>query len=149
MLAFPSEGGDMTATGPRVPRHHDEGRPHAVELFGLPLPLPARTLYHALGLGPDATTDELRWSSSEAAERLQREESRLAYDRAHPPLALLKLEDCADELLTDERTCMFLLRLAISEFLAAKHEPVLHPSDLTRRDFSDELTFNPVLDGGG
>jgi hypothetical protein len=137
------------ATGRQVPRHDGEAPPHAVDLFSQPLPLPARTLYDALGLGPDASTHELRWSSGDAAERLQREEARLAYDRAHPPLALLKLEDCADELLTDERTCLFLLRMAISEFLAARHEQVFHPSDLTRRDFSDELTFNPVLDGGG
>jgi hypothetical protein len=136
----------MTTSGRRFPRHDGDAPPPAVDLFAQPLPLPARTLYDALGLGPDASTHELRWASGDAAKRLQREDARLAYDRAHPPLALLKLEDCADEWLVDERTCMFLLRLAISEFLAARHERVFHPSDLTRSDFSDELDFNPVLD---
>jgi hypothetical protein len=128
------------------PRRHADGPAHEVDLFALLLPLPARTHYDALSLGPDATADELRWASGAAAESLQREETRLAYDRAHPPLALLKLEDCADPMFVDERTHLFLLRVAISAFLEARAEPVFHPSDLTRRDFSDDFRFNPLLD---
>ena len=76
------------------------------------------------------------------------EEMRLAYDRAHPPLALLKLESCADPVFVDRRTRMFLLRMALSEFLIARQEQVFHPSDLTRGEFSDDFSFNPALDQG-
>jgi hypothetical protein len=136
----------MAISGPWFPRRHADGPAHEVDLFAQMLPLPARTRYDALGLGPDATTDEVRWASGADAERLQREATRLAYDRAHPPLALLKLEDCADPVFVDERTHLFLLRVAISAFLEARQERVFHPSDLTRREFSDDFRFNPVLD---
>jgi hypothetical protein len=136
----------MGTSEPWFARRHTDGPAPAVDLFAQPLPLPGRTRYDALGLGPDATPEEVRWASGAAADRLQLEETRLAYDRAHPPLALLKLEDCADPMFVDERTHLFLLRLAISAFLEARGEPVFHPSDLTRRDFSDDFRFNPVLD---
>lgn len=136
----------MAIFGAWLPHQHTDGPAQEVDLFAQPLPLPARTHYDALGLGPDATTDEVRWASGTGAEQLQREAARLAYDRAHPPLALLKLEDCADPVFVDGRAHLFLLRMAISAFLEARQERVFHPSDLSRREFSDDFRFNPVLD---
>jgi len=48
----------MAISEPWYPRRHADGPAHEVDLFALPLPLPARTHYDALGLGPDATADE-------------------------------------------------------------------------------------------
>jgi hypothetical protein len=142
------------------------------ELFGSPLPLPQHTRYDELGVTPDASNEDVRWAKSEAVSRLRDEhgvldaerrqkaedinqwnldkpDARLAYDCAHPPLALLKLAPSADAALTDPRTCLFLLRSAISEFLEARGEEVFHPSDLTRRDFTDEFDVHELLDGPG
>lgn len=72
---------------------------------------------------------------------------RLEYDRAHPPLAILKLEECTETGFEDPLTCLFLLRASVASFLAARGEPVYHPSDLTREDFSADFTPNGLLDG--
>lgn len=72
---------------------------------------------------------------------------RLEYDRAHPPLAILKLEECAETGFEDPLTCLFLLRATLASFFAARGEPVYHPSDLTRKDFSADFTPNALLDG--
>jgi hypothetical protein len=82
-----------------------------------------------------------------AAVGLDEPKKRLAYDRAHPPLALLKLEDCAEAAFDDPRTCLFLLRSGVASFLAAQGEPVYHPSDLTRVDFTADFDHNQLLDG--
>ena len=162
---------------------------HDCELFGFPLPVPTRTRYDELGIGPDASNDDIRWAKSALVSRLLEEQralerepdhdtagqdldelgrriealgrkarevnrwdldkpdARYAYDCAHPPLALLKLEDCGDGGLTDRRTSLFLLRSAVAEALEARGEEVLHPSDLTRQDFSGDFSFHPLLDG--
>ncbi|HKQ91591.1 MAG TPA: hypothetical protein VJZ77_12955 [Blastocatellia bacterium] len=73
--------------------------------------------------------------------------ARLAYDRANPPLELLKLGKCARDEFTESKTALALLRRELSEFLAAQGEEVFHPSDLTRQDFSADFIFNPRLDG--
>lgn len=78
---------------------------------------------------------------------LEKPASRLAYDRAHPPLALLKLEDCATDDFVRGPTCLYLLRKDIAQFLAARGESVFHPSDLTRDDFLSDFAANPLLDG--
>jgi hypothetical protein len=160
--------------------------------------VPERTRYDRLGVGPDASNDDLRWAKLEAVSRLNQErlalqerldrlttgretdpdgddpevvelrrqiserkqgadeingwnldkpEARLAYDCDHPPLALLKLDPSADAALTEPRTCLFLLRSAIAEFLEARGEAVFHPSDLTRPDFTDDFSFHELLDG--
>jgi hypothetical protein len=79
---------------------------------------------------------------------LDKPAQRAAYDGDRPPLALLKLEECADPWFSDPRTCLFLLRVTIAEFLTAHGEEVFHPSDLTRREFSEDFSFNQILDGG-
>jgi hypothetical protein len=159
------------------------------DLFASPLPVPRNTRYAELGIGPDASNDDVRWAKSALVSRLLEEQrglererdrsttgedpgepghrmealgakarevnrwdldkpdARHAYDCVHPPLALLKLEDCGGAALTDRRTYLFLLRSAIAEFLEAQGEEVLHPSDLTRQDFIGDFSFHPLLDG--
>jgi hypothetical protein len=74
-------------------------------------------------------------------------EKRLEYDRSNPPLALLRLADCARlGFLEDLRTTLFLLRKEVTEFLAQRVVDVFHPSDLTRDDFSHDFTANRILD---
>jgi hypothetical protein len=92
--------------------------------------------------------DEVRQAILDlAAVGLDEPDKRLAYDRAHPPLALLKLEDCGEPAFDDPRTRLFLLRSAVASFLADRGEPVYHPSDLTRVDFSADFDHNELLDG--
>jgi hypothetical protein len=75
-------------------------------------------------------------------------EKRREYDRSNPPLALLRLDDCAQlGFLDDARTTLFLLRKEVAAFLARKVGDVFHPSDLTREDFSHDFTANRILDG--
>jgi hypothetical protein len=133
------------------------------DLFAHPVPVPQGTRYQELGLSPDASNEDVRWATSDMARRLKADqlqqrveevhgwdldkpEKRSAYDCANPPLALLKLEDAGVAALTDPRVRLFLLRREISEFLLAKGAAVFHPSDLTRRDFSDDFSRNPILD---
>jgi hypothetical protein len=77
---------------------------------------------------------------------IDRPDKRLAYDCGHPPLALLRLEESGSPGLSDVHTSLLLLRRSISEFLTEAGEEVFHPSDLTRQDFSDDFSRNPVLD---
>jgi hypothetical protein len=74
-------------------------------------------------------------------------EKRLEYDQLNPPLALLRLVDCARlGFLDDARTTLFLVRRAVAEYLAQRIDHVFHPSDLTREDFSHDFTANSILD---
>ncbi len=74
-------------------------------------------------------------------------QTRAEYDRKNPPLDLLKLEECVGDEFTDNSIMLPLLRQELSEFLASRGEEVLHPSDLTRRDFTGDFAYNPLLDG--
>jgi DNA repair exonuclease SbcCD ATPase subunit len=81
---------------------------------------------------------------------LQNTEQRQAYKRAHPPLDLLELTDCASEPFADPadtRTPLVQLRRELARFLASLGEEVYHPSDLTREDFTADFTYNELLDG--
>lgn len=80
---------------------------------------------------------------------LQNTTERLAYDRDHPPFELLKLVDCARDELADPRVTATRLREELIAFLLARGEPVFHPSDLTRTDFTSDFAPNPLLDGPG
>jgi len=99
--------------------------------------------------------DQMRERSAELGERhrainrmnVENADQRLAYDRAHPPLELLKIESVADEAFSGNKFPLPLLREVLSEFLAGHGEDVAHPSDLTRKDFSDDFTYNQLLDG--
>lgn len=72
---------------------------------------------------------------------------RAEYDQAHPPLELLKLADCGQDELFDNRLVLGLVRQELSQFFSAQGEEVFHPSDLTREDFSSDFHPNPILDG--
>lgn len=74
--------------------------------------------------------------------------NRRVYDRAHPPLALLKVEDCAVDEFLEGATRLYLLRKDVAGFLSERGVAVFHPSDLTREDFSSDFAFNPILDEG-
>jgi hypothetical protein len=79
---------------------------------------------------------------------LDNPEKRREYDRKHPPLALLCLADATRlDYLDDVRTMFFLVRQELAGFLAERGCEVLHPSDLTRADFSYEFVHNELLDG--
>jgi len=202
-------------------------------MFDYPLPIPRNTLYSEIGVGPEATTEEIRDATEELKiavdgqkktvdaqieelyevvpglrgayqeiERLQAQtdsagaeqlrtaqkklveleqkaerhnpnfrqlrdrlseiglkfneinqmkvrkpETRVSYDRANPPLDLFKLAKCMRDELADNKIALALLRRELSEFFAARHEEVFHPSDLTREDFSSDFAFNSLLDG--
>lgn len=195
-------------------------------LFSYPLPVPSETVYRELGLGPDASDEEVQAAKSLAVRRLDAEHrelerslqqtydevpglreayedvsadaaalrdaqtrraelevraveqdpefrekrrrsaeivrrieeindqalekpvNRRAYDRAHPPLALLKVEDCAVDQFLEGATRLYLLRKDVAGFLSERGVAVFHPSDLTREDFSSDFAFNPILDDG-
>lgn len=78
---------------------------------------------------------------------LDQRDKRLAYDREHPPLALLKLAEAQSLGLPEDRTGLFLLRQEVARFLEERGEKVFHPSDWTREDFTSDFETNPVLDG--
>jgi hypothetical protein len=80
---------------------------------------------------------------------LQNPSARQDYDKSNPPFELLKLADCARDELDDPRFAAARLREELVAFLTARKEPVFHPSDLTRSDFSGDFTHNPILDGPG
>ena len=72
---------------------------------------------------------------------------RADYDREHPPLELLKLENCTrDEFALDSPLLLWLLRRELGRFLRIRGEAVFHPSDLTRDDFRSDFTKNKYLD---
>jgi len=80
--------------------------------------------------------------------KLENPENRKAYDASHPPCALLKL-DSLDFPLSNRRLLPLLLRREVSQFLEALGEPVFHPSDLTRSDFTGDFTPSPLLQTPG
>ncbi|MFM9966072.1 MAG: hypothetical protein ACKV2Q_33240 [Planctomycetaceae bacterium] len=77
---------------------------------------------------------------------IQNPEERLKYDASHPPLELIKLADCATAPWNDRKTMLALVREELASFFEQAGEPVFHPSDLTRSDFSHDFTHDPTLD---
>jgi spore cortex formation protein SpoVR/YcgB (stage V sporulation) len=73
---------------------------------------------------------------------------RSEHDSKHPPAQILKLEDCAPEMMANRRQMLRLLRRAVTAFLEMRTAEVFHPSDLTRVDFTADHTFHPLLDRG-
>jgi hypothetical protein len=136
-----------------------------LKLFPAPLVAPATTDYERLGLGPEATADEIRAASSRLDQRLRRRgaseaeladahairlestEDRMAHDVAHPPLVLLKLRPTWHPVLDDATIQLYVLRRELEAFLQERGEPVYRPSDLTRTDFTADHTPDPLLDG--
>jgi predicted nucleic acid-binding Zn-ribbon protein len=78
--------------------------------------------------------------------KLQNPQERLVYDQSHPPLELLKLADCGSGPFDDRKVVVALIRAELSEFFEQAGEAVYHPSDLTREDFTDDFTHDPLLD---
>ncbi|WUH98420.1 hypothetical protein OHR68_33720 [Spirillospora sp. NBC_00431] len=136
-----------------------------MKLFPVALAPPGTTDYTRLGLGPEATADEIRAASSRLARRLRRRgaaEAELAaahairlesvtdravYDAAHPPLELLKLRPTWHPVLDGAAVRSYVLRRELEAFLEERGEPVYRPSDLTRTDFTADHTPDPLLDG--
>jgi hypothetical protein len=146
----------------RIP---DEVREARLKLFPAPLVLSATSDYARLGLGPEATADEIRAASSRLDQRLRRHgaseaelaaahaiqlesaEDRAAHDVAHPPLVLLKLRPTWHPMLDSAAIWLYVLRRELEAFLQERGEPVYRPSDLTRSDFAADHTPDPLLDG--
>jgi len=79
--------------------------------------------------------------------KLQSEEERQTYDRAHPPLELLRLADpVKDRFATDPVLVLPLVRRELAEFLGQQGVEVYHPTDLTREDFAADFTLLELLD---
>jgi hypothetical protein len=135
-------------------------------MFRLPLPILRNTSYTRLGVGPEATADEIRAASDEYVSRLKarganhdklaeanelknlaRAEERERYDADHPPLGLLHLEATRSGLFEDRTQGLAVLRRELEAFLARRGSPVYFPSDLTRTDFSEDFTYSSILDG--
>ncbi|MFH1464833.1 MAG: hypothetical protein ABIO70_10655 [Pseudomonadota bacterium] len=94
----------------------------------------------------DELAEELRELNGLA---LDSEVGRATYDGEHPPLALLKLVEGSVPLYDDWGATLAMLRKELTEWIEAKGEPVAHPTDLSRRDFSGDFTHLDLLDGGG
>jgi chromosome segregation ATPase len=77
---------------------------------------------------------------------LEKPSARAEHDAQHPPLELLKLEDCRQDDFRDNRVAISLLRQELSAFLEKRGEQVYHPSDVSRRDFTADFSFCPLLD---
>ncbi|MFF3714078.1 J domain-containing protein [Streptomyces phaeochromogenes] len=134
-------------------------------LFALPLVVPRSTEYTRLGVPPEATADEIRAAAARYDSRLQARgaseeeiaaahavnlesaESRAAHDARYPPLPLLRLEPTWEPVLDERDAGLTVLRREIEAFLTAAGEPVHHPSDTTRTDFSGDFTRTHLLDG--
>ena len=107
----------------------------------------------ALGIDPEYHT--LRREKDELNKRLTDlnrmeildPQARADYDRAHPPLNVLRLAACGPDLLGEDPEALSLLRAELSRFLEDRGEDVFHPTDVTRRDFSGDFTHTPLLDG--
>jgi hypothetical protein len=134
--------------------------PRPESLFALPLLVPRTNRYTELGIAPEATTAEVRAATSrhvakltgdavaEAnAQSLVKPANRAAYDLQHPPLGLLRLEPVWDPIFDDRATSLAALRRELEAFLQAEGEPVHHPNDTTRKDFSGDFMYTPLLDG--
>jgi len=74
-------------------------------------------------------------------------EKRKEYDAANPPLSLVKLAEPPNNVFTDNKTALFMLRHELAAFLNEAGEEVFHPSDFTRTDFSGDFSHNLQLDG--
>jgi hypothetical protein len=105
--------------------------------------------------GTDEREQLLRRQQKELQERLNRvqgsplenPEKRKRHDATHQPAGILQLEDIIEvALFGDRRRLMNLLRRDLESFLTLLGEPVYHPSDLTRSQFTDDFTFHPLLD---
>ena len=73
---------------------------------------------------------------------------RESYDGHHPPLRLLELENATrDRFATDRKLFPGLLRRSLARHFEKRGEPVFHPSDQTRRDFTADFSHTPLLDG--
>ncbi len=92
-----------------------------------------------------AEIEERQKASSQIA--LDNIEERRTYDRAHPPLELLKLADATRDAFVENRTAMGLLRRDLSRFLARRGAEVFHPTDIYREEFGGDFARNPLVDG--
>lgn len=133
-------------------------------LFALPLVVPRANRYAELGIGPEATTAEVRAATARHIARLkaggasedeiaqahelslEKPEDRAAYDAEHPPLPLLRLEPAGDPVFDDRATSLAALRRELERFLLDAGETVHHPDDTTRTDFTADFRPVPLLD---
>jgi hypothetical protein len=81
---------------------------------------------------------------------LHSSEGRGKYDRENPPFEILRIDASVQELpWTDAAQVVAKVRAEISQFLTEQGEPVFHPSDLTRSDFTADFVWCESLDVEG
>ncbi|GAA2785358.1 hypothetical protein [Nonomuraea dietziae] len=135
-----------------------------MSLFPLPLVLPHHTHYARLGVGPEATAEEIRAAAARLDARLKARNAgvqemveahainlesaaaRAEHDDDHPPLALMRLESTWAPVFEERAVGLAVLRRELERFLESRGERVYRPSDLTRADFSADHTYCPMLD---
>jgi len=133
-------------------------------MFRIPLPVPGRTYYDLLGVGPEATSTEVRRALVEYKKLLQAqnaspeklaeanalnladEAAREAYDAARPPLALLRLEPPGGMVFYDRGASLNALRKELEQFFSSRDAEVYYPSDTTRTDFTSDYSYLKLLD---
>lgn len=136
-----------------------------MSLFPLPLVIPQSNQYASLGIPPEATAKEIRAAAARNEVRLRERgasrdeiseahsvslesaEGRAAHDARHPPLALMRLQPTWEPVLDDRAIGIAVLRREIEAFLTRSGEPVAHPDELTRSDFTRDFIYSPILDG--
>jgi len=143
-------------------REPDPGGP---ALFALPLVVPRSTQYSRIGTAPEATAEEIRAAAARYDARLlargaseeeiaavhtsslESAEARAAHDERRPPLSLLRLEPTWAPVLDERDAGLTVLRREIETFLTDAGEPVHHPTDTTRTDFTGDFAHSHRLDG--
>jgi hypothetical protein len=149
---------------PDVAPPTDGALPEVASLFPFPLVIPRSTHYARLGVAPEATADEIRAAAAKLEDRLRARgataeefaeahavnlespQERAAYDAAHPPLPLMRLEPTWNPVFDDKTACLAVLRRELERFLLSAGETVHHPADTTRTDFTADFTPTPMLD---
>jgi hypothetical protein len=141
------------------------GKRPVTSLFAVPPVVPRANRYVNLGIAPEATAAEVRAATDQYVARLkaagasdeaiaeahalslEKSEHRAAYDAEHPPLPLLRLEPAGDPVFDDRATSLAAMRRELERFLLDAGEPVHHPDDTTRTDFTADFRPTLLLDG--
>jgi hypothetical protein len=148
-----------------MPHASSAGKRPVASLFSVPPMVPRANRYAQLGIAPEATAAEVRAATDRYVARLkatgasdeaiadahalslERSEVRAAYDAAHPPLSLLRLEPAGEPVFDDRATSLAAVRRELERFLLDAGEPVHYPDDTTRTDFTADFWPTPLLDG--
>jgi hypothetical protein len=134
------------------------------QLFPYLMSIPSATRYTRLGVGPEATAEEVRAATARHVRKLRAggaseaeiaevnglgltsSEPRAAYDAEQPPLELLRFEPCSTSLFADQGHALVVLRRELEKLLLSSGASVYFPTDVNRSDFSADFVYTPGLD---